>query len=386
MLQSLVLRLRSNMKTKIGLSGKILSAAIACSILTSVFSGPVALAAQITTRSLQLVAGVEDGGSMPGGVVNHFFTFTLPTTGNVGSIKFEYCTIAAGTCTMPTGLVTTSATLDSQTGATGFTAVNTTNGAPYITRVAAPVTGPQIVTYRLNTITNPTAVAPDNQTFYVRITTYDDADLAGNIVDTGVVAATTATQIVLTGIMPESLIFCTGGTIDKTGGVPDCTTATSGAVSFNQLFSPTDTATASSQMVASTNASGGYSISVNGATMTSGSNTVAAMAARSVGVRGIGQFGLNLRLNTVATSTIAVGADIDAPSNGTDLRGQPSADYGVVDEFKFADGDVVARSDSGGAGPTNSQIFTVSYIVNVPGSQAAGTYTTTLTYICTATY
>lgn len=361
-------------------------AIVVCSVAFSTFASPAAYAAQITLRSLTLQAGTTDGGSLPGGVVKHQFSFTLPTSGNVGSIKFEYCMIASGTCDMPVGLVTTAATLTNQTGATGFTMTNTTNGAPYITKTPAPVTGPQAVTYQLSNITNPTAVSPAVQTFYVRITTYTLAALGGTATDAGVVAATTATQIVLTGIMPESLIFCTGATVGTTGGIPDCTKASAGAVSFNQLFSPTDTATATSQMAASTNASSGYSITVNGPTMTNGSNTVLAMATQGIGVRGSGQFGLNLKLNTTATSTVAVGTEVTDAPNGTTLRGQAFTGYNTVDQFKFAPGDAVAKSDNGGAGPTNSQIFTVSYIVNVPGSQAAGTYTTTLTYICTATF
>jgi hypothetical protein len=48
----------------------------------------------------------------------------------------------------------------------------------------------------------------------------------------------------------------------------------------------------------------------------------------------------------------------------------------------------VAQSDNGtGTGaPTDSQIFTSTYMVNVSGSQPAGSYTTTLTYICTPTF
>jgi hypothetical protein len=254
----------------------------------SVFGGQTAYAAQITSRSLTLVNGGTDGGSKAGGSVNHLFAFTIPTSGNIGSIQFMYCTTASGTCTMPTGLVTTAASIGSQSGVTGFTIVNTTNGSPYLTRSAAAGTG--AVSYQLNTITNPTTA---NQTFYVRLTTYTAAALGGSIVDTGVVAASTATQIVLTGTMPESLIFCTGGTISTTGGVPDCSTATTGAVSFNQLFSPSDTATTTSQMAASTNATTGYSITVSGPTLTSGSNTITAIAAASAGVRGTSQFGLN---------------------------------------------------------------------------------------------
>jgi hypothetical protein len=344
----------------------------------------MASAAQITTRSLTLQAGATDGGSKPGGVVNHLFDFTVPTTGNVGSIKFEYCTLAAGACTTPTGLNTTSATLGSQSGATGFTIVNTTNGAPYITRTAASVSGPAALSHQLQSVTNPTAV--NGETFYVRITTYDAAALGGSTVDSGTVAAATNRGIDLSGTMPESLVFCAGATVSATLSVPDCSTVTTGAVAFNQLFSPTDTATATSQMAASTNAGSGYAITVNGPTLTSGSNTVTGMGASTTSVHGVSQFGLNLKLNTTATSTVAVGAEVDVASNGTNYRGQATTGYNTVDNFKFTSGDVVADSANGGAGGSDAQIFTVSYIVNVPGSQPAGTYTTTLTYICTPTF
>ena len=95
------------------------------------------LAAQITSRSLTLQSGVSDDGAKPGGVVKHLFNFTVPSSNSVGSIQLLYCTTASGTCTMPTGLITTSATLGLDTGAiTGLSIVNTTNGAPYLTRSA----------------------------------------------------------------------------------------------------------------------------------------------------------------------------------------------------------------------------------------------------------
>jgi hypothetical protein len=353
------------------------------SLLFTILEPSIASAAQITSRSLTLQAGGSAGGSQPGGVVNHLFSFTIPTTGNVGSIQFLYCTLAAGACTTPTGLDTTAATMGTQSGATGFTLNNTTQGAPYITRTAASISSGTAVTYQLLGVTNPTT---PNQTFYVRISTFASINATGGATDTGNVAASTATQIVLNGVMPESLVFCVGGSISTTGGVPDCTTATSGSVSFNQLFSPTDTATATSQMAASTNAGSGYNVTVNGPTLTSGSNTVTAMGSSTTGVHGVSQFGLNLKANTTATSNPAVGTEVAPAANGTNYRGQAITGYNTVDNFKFTSGDSVANSANGGAGGSDAQIFTVSYIVNVPGSQPAGTYTTTLTYICTPTY
>ncbi len=370
---------------------RFLSVALVVAILLSpIIAMNNASAVQIGARRLTLMAGDGgDGGSMVGGVVKHEFAFTVPSTSNVGSIKFEYCTSASGACVMPTGLVTNGGTtaLDNETGATGFTLVKTTNGAPYLTRTASSVAATTQVSYRLRDVTNPTAVTNPptvpNQTFFVRITTYSDADLGGSVVDTGTVAASTATQIVLDGTMPESLVFCAGALIGLTGGVPDCSKATSGVISFNQLFSPTDTATATSQMSASTNAGSGYTITVNGPTLTSGANTVTGMAVQGIGVHGVSQFGLNLKANTTATSTVAIGAEVDVPSNGTNYRGRAATGYQTIDNFKFVTGEAVADSAEGGAGGSDAQIFTVSYIANVPGSQPAGTYTTTLTYICT---
>jgi hypothetical protein len=355
-------------------------------VIVPAFLPMSASAAQITARSLTLQAGPSDGGSEPGGVVHHFFQFNLPAVGNpnVGSIRFLYCTTASGTCTTPTGLVTTNATLGSESGATGFS-IDTAdvNGSPYLTRSAAAIPAGTPVSYQLQTITNPTTT---NQTFFVRISTFASTDTTGAAIDTGTVAASTATQIVLDGTMPESLVFCTGATIGLTAGVPDCSTATAGTISFNQLFSPTDTATTTSQMAASTNAGSGYAITVNGATLTSGSNTISAMAASAAGVKGTGQFGLNLKANTVATSNPAVGTEVAPAANGTNYKGQAATDYNTVDNFKFVTGNTVANSANAGAGATDAQIFTVAYIVNVPGSQAAGTYTSTLTYICTPTF
>lgn len=363
--------------------GKNVAIVLALALAITPLFAATANAALLSPRKLTLVAGAGgDGGSKPSGSVNHLFGFTIPTSGNVGSIQFEYCTTTEGTCTIPTGLSTSSATLGGESGITGWTLNTGTAGKPYVTKTAASFSG--AATVQLNGVTNPSTVG----TFFVRIQTYSAAALGGSTVDYGVVAASTAQQIVLTGTMPESLIFCTGGTVNA-----NCSSTTSGNISFNQLFSPTDTATATSQMAASTNAAQGYVITVNGPTLTSGSATIPGWSSpTSAGTtRGISSWGLNLRANTTTTSTVAVGADITAASNGTDLKGQALTGYNTVDQFKFVSGDAVANSAYDGAsnntlGPTNSQVYTASYAVNVAGNQLAGTYVSTLTYICTPTF
>lgn len=386
---------------------------------------------QIVNRSLTLQTGTISGlgGSTPGSTtdtdvdtVNHRFDVQFPSVGspNVGSILMQYCTTATGTCTKPTDLHTNNTNLNlegtsglaSQSFGSVFTYVNTTDGAPYLTRVASALAADTTANWVIENITNPSDV---NTTFYVRLSTYASTDTTGTAIDSGVVAASTADPIILTGVMPESLIFCTGETVDVSTGanynhadasIPDCTTATSGAgVTFDIEFTPADTATATSQMSASTNAGTGYIIQVFGNTLESGANSIAALAAQTAPLVNTPQFGMNLVENTTTFNhqsagncpndgaagpyPCPLGVDVDDTPNAGLLQGEPDDNYDDDDLFRFASGDEVAASDNALEGTnvaSDSQIYTVSYIVNVPGSQAAGTYTTTLTYVCTATF
>jgi hypothetical protein len=326
--------------------------------LVLAFVPVAAQAAGLTARSDLM------GSSAPGVVTSHALSFTTATTNNIGSMGFVFCTTATGSCTTPTGLVTTAATLTAQSGATGFTLNNTTNGAPYITRVAANLNAATPVSYTLSNVTNPTTA---NQTFYVRITTYTGTDGATGPNDTGTVAASTAQPINLTGVTPEILIFCVGITIST-----DCTTVAGNSIDFGD-FDPLVTRSATSVMQATTNAANGYSITVNGTTLSSGANTIAALASQTPSSTGVGQFGLNLRDNAAP--------NVGANPSGTG-SGSYTANYGTIDSYRFGTGEAVASA----SGPTDANTFTASYIVNIGGSQAAGVYTATMTYICTAAF
>jgi hypothetical protein len=307
------------------------------------------------------------GSSAPSVVTTHTISFNTVTTANIGSISLAYCTTALGSCTVPTGLATTAAILSAQSGATGFTLNNSTNGLFILSRTASSISGGASLQYAFSTITNPSTV---NTPFYIRIATYTGTDGATGQVDGGgTVVGVVVNQITITGTMPESLIFCVG-----TSGT-DCTNLSGTAVNLG-IFSPVATNTGSSLMAASTNASSGYQITVSGTTLASGSNTIAAMGVQSTGgaaaisATASGQFGMNLTSN----SSPSVGAVESGPGNAT-----VKTDFGTVNNFRFFSGDSVASS----TGPTQSNTYTVSYIVNVAGDQAAGVYTTTLTYICT---
>src|SRR5579863_1209966 len=95
-------------------------------------------------------------------------------------------------------------------GLTSFSSINTsTANAPYISAASgANISGPQSLI--LHQMTNPTIGAATTLTFYVRIATYVSNNATGSPIDTGNVAAAVTNQIVLTGQMPESLVFCDG--------------------------------------------------------------------------------------------------------------------------------------------------------------------------------
>lgn len=325
------------------------------------------LAAQITNRKVTL------GSSAPSASTTYTLSSSaVPTTGTaIKSLAAQACTTASGTCTGPTGFSGASATLVSQpTGlgsATGWTNDSVT-GSLRIVNAANATTPSGTVSVPWGAVTNPSTT---NSTYYLRITTYSDAAYTTPL-DSGVIAVSTATQINLSGTMDETLVFCVGTSI--TG--QNCGTVAGSSINFGS-FSSAATSSGTSVMAASTNASSGYAITNNGTTLTcgacSGSPTIAALSTQTASSTGTAQFGLNLKANT----TPSVGAEVSGSGTAT-----ATANYGTANQFRFVTGDSVASV----AGPTDANTFTSSYIVNVPGSQAAGTYTATMTYIATATF
>src|SRR3989338_1483613 len=185
-----------------------------------------ASAAQITSRKLTLSTSSAASGAA---TTTYTFNFTVPSATVLQSFEAEVCTTASGSCTTPTGFSNSSSTLSSQPtnlgDAAGWTVSTVTAGKLRLKKTgnAAAPTGAQTVAF--GNVQNPTTT---NTTFYARIATYsDDAWATG--VDTGVVAASTATAIDLTATVDETLTFCTG-----TSGITtsSCAGATGSSVNF----------------------------------------------------------------------------------------------------------------------------------------------------------
>lgn len=366
------------MKTKRLLVAKISIAGLAVSLLGFVAG---VQAAALKDRSVTV-------SSSAGGATNATYTVAFKTAvsgDTIGSMQFEICDspLPGVSCaaSASSGVNSNGASL-AGTGATaavtnlggtwtkGATTGPGTSGTSVRYAAGSPQTetGNPTITVMLTGVTNPTG---SNQQYYFRITTYSDIAFASQV-DFGAVALSTANTVVVQGTMPESLVFCVGTTWST-----NCSDIANATVDMG-TFTPSATSTGTSVMGASTNAGSGYVITVNGTTMQSGANNIAACSSGCAQPAGVGssQFGTNV----VANTTPSVGADVTP--TGAGYGGAAAANYNTANTFRFVSGETVASSST----VSNLQRFTNSYIVNVAGSQAAGVYTTTLTYICTATF
>lgn len=118
-------------------------------------------------------------------------------------------------------------------------------------------------------------------------------------------------------------------------------------------------------LVVGTNASNGYTMSLNGSTLTSGANTINTMGASNVASSvGTEQFGLRM------TATGGTGA-VTAPY--------------AASGFAF---DSVAFPDqiASAAGSSANTTYSARYLANITSNTEAGSYSATLTYTATANY
>ena len=339
--------------TKIKISSilKRISCGVLAIAMVLVYFSSAVSASQLTARKVTI------GSSVASAATTYSFGFTVPSATVIKSASFTACTTASGSCIVVPGFSVTGATLTSQPtnlgDASGWVINIATPGSLRLSKtanVAAP-TGAQIVGF--SNVTNPSAT---NATFFIRITTYSDDNFT-TAIDTGTVAASTAGQITVTAAVDETLTF----------------TLATASVALGTL-STSVTGTGTSSMTVATNAATGYSISYSGNTLTAGTNTIPAMTTAAASATNSKQFGINLMSNT----TPAIGSNVSGTGSGTAATG-----YSTANQFKFnTAGDVIASATL----PTNSNVFTTSYIANIDGAQAAGAYSTIISYVATANF
>jgi hypothetical protein len=317
--------------------------------------------AQLGQRSLQLstgTAGIND---------TYNLSFTYATPGIVGSISVQFCSNTPSyedACIAPAGFDVSPATLTAQTGVTGFTINNATSANKLILSRSPSPASAIAATYKLESVKNPGTPG----SYFARLQTFASSDASGPASDYGGIAFAITNLITVTATVPPYLIFCTAVII----GNFNCANTAGDYVDFGELSS-THVSKGTSQMLAATNAANGYSVSVQGSTLASGTNSIVSLASEDVSRPGTTQFGFNLRSNV-------------APQFGNNPDGPgvsfPAVPYNKPDFYRFSTGDTLVTT----AGPDDVRVFTSGYIVNVPRNQAPGIYVSTLTYICLANF
>ncbi|HSW85433.1 MAG TPA: hypothetical protein VLF79_02355 [Candidatus Saccharimonadales bacterium] len=319
-------------------------------------------ALRMTNRSITLSTAT------PSAVASHDFQFTLGSTTDVGSIVFEYCNnspLFDVPCNpAPAGLSLSGAVLSQQTGNTGFVIDNIDSTASKLIISRVPSVGLAVPSnYNFDNIINPSG---GDETSYVRISTYTSTQGTGPLIDYGAVAFSTTTNFEVGAFVPPYLNICVGVTV-----AGDCSNMAGDSLDLG-ILSNQATRFATSQFAASTNSNTGCAVYSLGTTMTSGNNVIPGMF-NQANQTGVSEFGINLRANNKPI----VGQD---PSGaGTSI---PTANFNTPNSFSFVPGSQLSDSSTA----TDYNRMTVSYIVNVNGSQPAGVYSTTLTYLASAEF
>jgi hypothetical protein len=179
------------------------------------------------------------------------------------------------------------------------------------------------------------------------------------ITDDQVVVSTTIDPYVTFVLTTNSVTLTKSG-----GGNPD-----NGHTGYNQGTANT--------LEAYTNAGSGYSITYYGDTLktSGGVHSIAAMGTKTTSTTNTEQFGINLKLNT----TPATGTEPSGSGSGT-----PESDYITANNFRYITNTTTPLASAIAA--TASNVYTVTYIVNVAMATSAGAYSTTITYICTGNF
>lgn len=287
----------------------------------------------------------------------------LDSSSTLGSISFEYCSNSAlfgDPCTPPAGFDTSNASLDSQSGATGFTINPGATANQLVVSRTPSVPGSSSLEYVFSNVINPSS----NNTYFLRIQTFSSTDATGTYTNRGALAFMINAPANISATVPPYITFCAATTISGY----NCSGASGSYVDFGELVT-NGTESGSEQLLIATNANNGYNVTYSGHTLTSGNDVIAPLVVSSPSIAGVDQFGLNLAVNTNPPS----GSNPSGPGVG----GVISNNYNVPNIFRFNPGETLISSPNA----TDYEKFSVNYIVNRAQNQKPGIYATTITYI-----
>lgn len=379
------MRLKMKMKINKNINSIHLKKAIAfmqVSVLMVASMLPIGVnAAQLNDRSVTVSSSVAGATN-----VTYRYAYKVNTADeDLGSFKVEVCSndpFPGTSCTAPAGFSGASIAAGNTTvevgGASQTVDTVTTSGSAdniidvtLTTAVSAVAAGTEVIITFSSAVTNPSS---SNTQYFSRVYTYSDTGNA-TLVDDGGLAFSTAESIDVTARVQETLTFCVYAT-GATCGSPGDTTVDLGVLTTSP--SGTDNK-GSHQAEVATNALNGYVIQYAGTTLThsNDTNTIEAIGATGEAQLTDGsaeQFGLNIAVNSGSGSTL------DADYSGTN--------YAFVDGATITDGTDTAATNAiaNSTEPVSTNVFDLEFLGSITNLTATGTYSTTVTYVATATF
>ncbi len=348
-------------------------------LINKITAGVIVFSLGVMNVSAAALSGMSDtlSSAKINTLSNHTIVFTTPTglgNGSTTVITFQ------SDFSIPAGL--------------DFTDVDINVGGAYVgsTTIAAVPTGTTLGVVRTSatvlTITaSSSAVITAGATVYIRIGTNAIHDATG---DQQITNATTIGNktVNVAGTMTDNgtttVDLLTNDTVQVNAVVPQSLTfsISSNSISFGNLgsgfakyASSTNTAgdtasTSAHNLAIGTNAPSGYTITVQGQTLTSqqnSNNTISANVTPAASSIGTEQFG------------------IYATKSGG-INGTISSTYSTLSAFGYDATATTSATFASGTSSTNTETFLLYYIANIAPLTEAGTYSANLVYVGTSNF
>ena len=389
--------------------------------LLPLFTAQIANAAGLLTARTIEMSSSANGGLTAGQGVTYTISFKTATAGAIEGIVIDFCDnspIPGEACTYTAGqsitLTNVSWTGGSISGPSDTTTSNWTIGktSPLLILSDAGSSDSEPsntqVTIVMSGFTNPnysacTGGTPPNCTFYARLLTYSTAAGATSytptsigavqppLIDDGGVALSTNQAVTVTSKVQEQLTFCvfTGASCSAGGGSVLLGDTQGVLYTTGPFVDKTTTYTIS------TNAINGLTIRMLGNTLTSGTNTINAIGGTATtSALGTSQFGLCNWISSMTTMTLTVASPYNGTycSTVTQTAGTGSTGgLGSGANFAF---DTTQTTTTYGATLASAAAIAsavagtgiISFLGNTSVTLPAGLFTTSITFVSTATY
>ncbi len=292
--------------------------------------------------------------------------FTLNAIGNWTTSDFTFNDGSARTVTAVSTSSGVAPTCTAGTSNVAITINTTTNN--FVVTACSTYTASSAnaaVTFTINGTTATGTGTMTNKTSDVDSSTYSITESNGDTASGAVVAETNGVVTVTATVSPTLTFSNSQNAVDFGPlGSGAARYATGGAASGGSATNTTN----AHLLTVGTNATSGYTVTYNStATLTSGANTIAAATNIALGgTPGSAQFALGVVTST-GTPTLANGYDIVGASHLSFATGTPQTIFSAT-------------------APASSDAVNVRYLANIPASQQAGAYSTTLTYVATGNF